>query len=338
METFTWGIIGPGNIAEEFSDDLALAGNAHHRLGAVVHHDLKKAAHFARKENAPQYFDDIETFLRDSVVDAVYIATPHPLHYEQTIACLQHRIPVLCEKPLAMNSWQVRAMIDAAITNNTFLLDGMWIRFLPSIDKLLSLIEEDTIGRILSVKADMSYKAPYDPESRYFNPELGGGSLLDLGIYPVFLAHLLLGKPAGIQAYARLSGKKIDEHCAMLFHYRDGASALLESSLVVQTELSATIYGEKGKLTILPHWNEKPPGIVHETYEGEKTAHPCEWKGRGMYYEMEELYDCVRQGRLYSEKFCHQFSLDLMETLDTIRRQTGIRYPADNPAIARSSL
>ncbi|WEK33480.1 MAG: Gfo/Idh/MocA family oxidoreductase [Candidatus Pseudobacter hemicellulosilyticus] len=329
METFTWGIIGPGNIATDFSADLELAGNAHHRLGAILHHDIKKAEDFAEKENVPLYFDNIAAFLRDSAVDAVYIATPHPMHHQQAIACLEHRIPVLCEKPLAINSRQVQEMINASIQHNTFLLDGMWIRFLPSINKLLELIESDTIGKIRTLKADMSYKAPYDPESRYFNPALGGGSLLDLGIYPVFLSHLLLGKPAGIQAYAKLSDKKIDETCAMLFHYQDGAHALLESSLITQTELIATVYGETGKLTILSHWNEKPPGIVHETYEGEKTAHPLDWKGRGLHYEMEELYNCVRQGRLYSEKLCHRFSLDLMETLDTIRQQTGIRYPAD---------
>jgi scyllo-inositol 2-dehydrogenase (NADP+) len=329
MDTFTWGIIGPGSIAAEFADDLSLVKDVHHRIGAVLHHDLGKAAEFAKKENAPQYFEDIQAFVKEARIDAVYIATPHPLHFEETLVCLQHKIPVLCEKPLAMNSRQVQAMVKAAEDHNTFLLEGMWVRFLPSIDKVLELVEGDAIGRIVSVKADMSYKAPYDPESRYFDPKLGGGSLLDLGIYPIFLTHLLLGKPARIQATARLSDKGIDETCAAIFQYEQGRHAIIESSLVTQTELTATIYGEKGKLQIATPWNEKPPKIIVEDYEGNEQHYRCDWKGRGFQYEAEEVYGCVKAGKLYSDLFCHRFSLDLMATMDAIRQQTHIVYPAD---------
>lgn len=327
METFTWGIIGPGNIATTFAADLALANNAHHRVGAVLSHDLAEAADFAVKENAPQYYNNIDDFLREATVNAAYIATPHPLHYEETLLCLQHRIPVLCEKPLAMNKAQVQEMVNAAVQHHTFLLEGMWIRFLPSIRTILSLVEQDVIGKLISVRADMSYKAPADPESRYFNPALGGGSLLDLGIYPVFLSHLLMGKPDNVYAYAKLSDKGIDESCILLFHYKDGSYALLESSLIIQTEQVAAIYGDKGKLLVQKPWNEKPAGIIQEMYDGTTIVHPCEWEGRGMYYEAEEVYDCVKQGKLSSEQYCHAFSLDLMDTLDTVRKQTHIVYP-----------
>lgn len=329
MDTFSWGIIGPGNIATEFAHDLSLIKSATHRIGAVLSHSLEKAAAFAEKEDAPQYFEDLNTFVNKATVDAVYIATPHPLHHEETLRCLQHRIPVLCEKPLAMNSREVKEMVAAADKHQTFLMEGMWIRFLPSIGKVLSLIESNAIGKIISIKADMSYKAPYDPESRYFNPSLGGGSLLDLGIYPVFLTHLLLGKPATIKANARLSDKYVDEACAAVLGYGNSSYAFIESSLVTQTELTATIYGETGRIHIATPWNEKPAHIIVTGYDGAVQQYPCAWEGRGLQYEAEEVYHCVRQGKLYSDKFCHQFSLDLMGTLDAIRQQTHIRYPAD---------
>lgn len=333
MDTFTWGIIGPGNIATEFAEDLQYIRDAKHRVGAVLSHDLGKAASFAAKEGAPQYFDNIDDFLAKAAVDAVYIATPHPLHYDETLKCLQHHIPVLCEKPLAMNSRQVQEMIDTAIEYDTFLLEGMWVRFLPSIDTLLKLVEEDTIGKIHAIKATMSFKAPYDPESRYFNREKGGGSLLDLGVYPVFLSHLLLGKPEQVHAHAKLSDQGIDESCAALFNYHDGSYALIDSSLIIQTSLLATIYGEKGKITMLPNWNEKPEGILQEMYDGQVIRHPCVWEGRGLQFEAMEAYACIRQGKIYSEKFCHQFSLDLMQTMDAIRQQTHVTYPSDQQII-----
>lgn len=329
MDTFAWGIIGPGNIATEFAQDLGLINSTHHRVGAVLSRSLERAAEFAEKENAPQYFDDFDAFLHKARIDAVYIATPHPNHYEDTLRCLQHKIPVLCEKPLAMNSREVQEMVDASARNNTFLMEGMWIRFLPSIGQVLTLVENNAIGKIISIKGDMSYKAPYDPESRYFNPELGGGSLLDLGIYPVFLTHLLLGKPTHIKATARLSDQHIDEACAALFGYGNNTYAFIESSLVTKTALRATIYGETGSIHIGQPWNEQPSEIVVKPYDGEEQHYPCAWEGRGLQFEAAEVERCVRQGKLYSDQLCHQFSLDLMATLDAIRQQTHIRYPAD---------
>jgi len=334
MDTFTWGIIGPGNIATEFAHDLALVKEVHHRVGAVLSHDLQKAAAFAAKEDAPQYFEDIHAFVNEARVDAVYIATPHPLHFEETLICLRHKLPVLCEKPLAMNGRQVREMVKTAEDNHTFLLEGMWIRFLPSIRQVLSFIENDLTGKIISIKADMSYKAPYDPNSRYFDPVLGGGSLLDLGIYPIFLTHLLLGKPQQVQATARLSDKQVDEACAAIFRYHDGSYAFIESSLVTKTELTATIYGEKGKLHITAPWNEKPPEIITEVYGEAPQHHPCAWEGRGFQYEAAEVYRCIKEGKLYSEQFCHRFSQDLMDTMDAIRQQTHIVYPADQETVS----
>lgn len=329
MNEFKWGIIGPGQIAKTFAEDCKLASFKGHTIHAVLGHTLDKAKAFADEFNAPQYFDNIDKFLQESTIDAVYIATPHTMHYKETLQCLARKIPVLCEKPMAINQKQVKEMVDAAVQHQTFLMEGMWIRFLPSIQKVLSLINEDAIGNVLSVKAEMSYRAPHEPDSRYFEPEKGGGSLLDLGIYPVYLAHLLLGKPNGIQAWARLTDKQVDEACAAIFQYDNGAYAVVESSLMVQSSWEAVIYGDKGKLIIHRPWNEMPRSIEVTLYDGATYLHPCEWEGRGFQYEMDEVYNCIQQGKIESEHFCHHFSLDLINTMDEIRKQTGIQYAED---------
>lgn len=330
MKELKWGIIGSGQIASAFADDIKLTANKGQTIQAVLGHTLDKAKEFAAEEKIPAYFDNLDNFLQQSNVDVVYIATPHTLHYEQTLQCLAHKIPVLCEKPLAINIQQVQEMIAASKQHNTFLMEGMWIRFLPSIKKVLSLIHEDAIGDIVCVKADMSYRAPHDPNNRFFDPDKGGGSLLDLGIYPVYLALLLLGQPHTIQAQARLTNEHIDEGCAALFHYTGGAYAVIESSLIAQMEWEAIIYGDKGKIKIMRPWNEIPRAIVVETYDDEKTTtYPCHWEGRGLQFEIDEVYSCIQQGKIESEYFGHHSSLDLMETMDEIRKQTGIQYPED---------
>jgi len=327
MKKFKWAIVGSGQIAEEFAHDIKLARGQ--TIQAVVGHTMEKAKAFASAENIPQHFDNLDLLLQQGGIDAVYIATPHTLHYKQTLQCLSHKIPVLCEKPLAINKQQVKEMITASEQNNTFLMEGMWIRFLPSIQKVLELIEEDAIGNIVSIKADMSYRAPRDAGNRFYDPEKGGGSLLDLGIYPVYLAHLLLGKPNTIQAWARLTNEHIDEGCAALLHYDKGVYAVIESSLIMQMEWLAKIYGDKGKITIQRPWNEMPTAIVLETYDGKSTSYPCQWEGKGLHYEIDEAYSCIQKGNIESEHFCHHFSLDLMDTMDEIRRQTGIQYPME---------
>jgi scyllo-inositol 2-dehydrogenase (NADP+) len=234
---------------------------------------------------------------------------------------------VLCEKPLVINAEQVQDLIYAAETNRCFLLEGMWIRFLPSINTVMKLVEQNEIGKVISIKASMSFKAPKDPDNRYFNPELGGGSLLDLGIYPVFLSHLLLGKPSTIVATGKLSTEGVDETCAMLFGYDSGAHALLESSIVTQTELTAEIAGDKGVIKIMSPWNEKPSGIKLKRYDHDNEEQfPCEWEGRGFQYEVEEVMRCLEANQISSNLYCHHFSLDIMETLDEVRRQLHVHY------------
>jgi len=325
MKSTKWGIIGPGRIAHDFVKDLNHV-NDHQQVLAVLGRTEDSAVQFAREYNIPKWYTDLDTFLSTSGVDAVYIATPHTLHYEQAKACLGKGIPVLCEKPMTINAEQATDLFETAKENNTFLMEGMWIRFVPSICMVLDLIKKGTIGKLICLKASMSYKAPYDASSRYFNPELGGGSLLDLGIYPVYLALQLLGKPHAIKAVGKLSDEDIDEACSVLLHYRNGQYAILESSLVAQTELVAEIFGEKGTIKILSPWNEKPAGIQLDLVDSGKIIYPCKWEGYGFQYEVEEMLSCLAKNKIESELLPHQFSLDMVRTMDEIRQQIHVKY------------
>jgi predicted dehydrogenase len=320
-----WGIIGPGHIAHDFTRDLALIRSPQ-RVTAILGRGKESIDRFVSEFGVQQTFTDLADFIENGNIDAVYIATPHPEHCEEALACLQHRIPVLCEKPMTINEAQCRQLIRASRDNNTFLMEGMWIRFLPSIQLVLKMIREKKIGNIVSLKAQMSYKAPHQPHSRYFDPALGGGSLLDLGIYPVFLAMLLLGRPQDVKAVAKLSPEEIDEACSMLFHYNNGTYAVLESSIISDTNAPAEIHGDKGIIRILNPWFEKSGGIELEIFGDGKIVYPCNWEGHGLQFETEEIIACLDDNKIESPAMPHDFSLDMITVLDEIRDQVHVTY------------
>ena len=262
MDIFNWGIIGPGKIAHDFARDLSLIQSPQ-KIIAVLSDKADSAQLFATEYQVKNVHTDLASFAENQNMHAVYIASPHPQHFKQAMACLEKKIPVLCEKPMTINAEQASALVANSQKQQCFLMEGMWLRFLPMIEKMLSLVQEGVIGKVLSIKASMGYKAPKEPGSRYFEPSLGGGSLLDLGIYPVFLAHLLLGKPMEIKAIATLTEKGVDESFSILFKYETGAHAVLDSSLVTQSDRPAEIAGERGILRILNPWFGKVtrPGI-----------------------------------------------------------------------------
>ena len=331
MEAFKWGIIGPGSIAHDFIEDLAHVSSPQ-KVQAVLGRREEKTKKFAEEFNIPQYFTDLEKFLAETTLDGVYVATPHSLHHKQMIACLDKKIPVLCEKPMAINKEQIHDMIKSSKSNNTFLMEGMWIRFLPSIKKILEIIASGKIGNIITVRANLTYKAPRDEDNRYFNPDLAGGSLLDLGVYPVFLTVLLLGKPKAIKAFANLTDEKVDETCAALLQYEKSQIAIIDSSFITQHEAIAEILGDKGAIRIGSQWNEKPSELKLTIYKSEGrnddeviTDKP-EWPGHGFQFEVEEMLECIKNKKSQSDQLSHDLSLALMETMDAIRDQVGIRY------------
>ncbi len=328
MKSYQWGIIGPGAIADYFASDLKLVKTPQ-KITTVLSDHEKSANEFSNKYNVEKRFLNLDDFISKGKVDIAYIATPHPLHYEAIKACLQNHIAVLCEKPIVMNHEQFEIIRNLSKTHNTFLMEGMWIRFLPHVKKLLNLISEKKIGKLISVQASMSFKAPRDESNRYFDPEKGGGSLLDLGVYCVFLSTILLGMPFSVKAIGKLSNKNIDEACAILLSYKDNSYAMLESSLLVKQNGPAEIFGSTGVIRLLNPWFEKSSGIEVELNNGKVQRTPFNWKGHGLQFEIEEVVNCISEQKIESDLMPHALSKMILEIMDKIRDQIHVSYPED---------
>lgn len=321
-----WGIIGPGNIAKEFADDLKYVEGEACTIGPVLGKHKEHTEEFVQKFDGAKAVENIDAFIKQKP-DAAYIATPHPLHHDHTIECLKNKIPVLCEKPLAVNEKQVTEIIAASKNYNTFLMEGMWTRFLPSFTFLFSIIQSGTIGNILHLHADMSFIAEKDKGNRFFNPELGGGSLLDVGIYPIYLSYFLLGNPNEIFACGKINESHIDETCGIMLKYNEGKFAMLESSIVTQTEGSAWIYGSEGTIRIKKPWTEQPEKIEVIINNESSFKHIPSWPGRGFQYEVADMICCLKEHRIESNIIPHNTSLDVVKIMDAVRKQAGIIYP-----------
>ncbi len=321
---YNWGIIGLGKIAHKFAQDIKGLKNA--KLHAVASRSLQKAKTFANQYQATHHYGSYQEILNCPDLDVVYIATPHNHHCENTLMCLEHQIPVLCEKPFAMNAAEVRRMITLAKFQETFLMEALWTRFLPTIKKTLEWIEKGKIGEVLSVKADFGFKATFDPTSRLFNQDLGGGSLLDVGIYPVFLSLLILGKPTAIKAMASIGPSNVDENCAVLLKYEGNKTAILDSSIVRKTNTEAFIYGTKGTIKINSRWHE--PTSLTLMVDGKKPKDLFfDFQSNGYSYEAEAVMASLKNKQVENDLLPLDFSLDLIELLDSIRKEAGIYYP-----------
>jgi predicted dehydrogenase len=325
MTSYNWGIIGPGNIAHDFANDMKLV-SVPQKITAVLSDHEQSADAFADEFNIGGRFTELEDFAKNSGVDIAYIATPHPLHYEAVKACLQNRIAVLCEKPVTINHIQQKELVQLSKETNTFLMEGMWIRFLPNFRKLIELIDQKKTGDVISVKASMYFKAPRDENSRYYDPAKGGGSLLDLGIYCIFLSTLLMGVPKCIKAVAKLSDKEIDEACAILLSYTGHRYAMLESSLLIRENSPAVIYGSKGIISILNPWFEKSPALVVQMDDGQKENISFSWDGHGLQYEIEEVIKCISEGKIESSLLPASLTCNVLKVMDEIRNQVNVEY------------
>jgi predicted dehydrogenase len=323
-KVFNWGIIGCGKIAHKFAQDIQVLKNA--KLHAVASRTLDKALAFGKVYNVEHCYSSYKEMLNCPDLDVIYIATPHVSHCANTIMCLNSKIPVLCEKPFAMNAAEVRRMIAASNNNNTFLMEALWTRFLPTIKKALSIIEDGTIGEIQTIKADFGFKAAPGTAGRLFDQNLGGGALLDVGIYPVFLSLLLLGKPMDIKAVASIGKTNVDESCGMLLKYPGNKLAILDCSIVTKTASEALIYGTKGTIRINSRWHE-PTSLTVLVDGSEPQDFFFDFESNGYSYEAEEVQRCLSAKKITSDLLSHHFSLDLIELLDEIRMVAGIYYP-----------
>ena len=316
--------MGCGGIATKFAKGLQLVPNA--KLFSVGSRSTTKALEFASNFNANKAYGSYEELAVDPNVDIIYIATPHVYHCENTLLCLEHNKAVLCEKPFAINEKEVLRMVSKAREKQLFLMEAIWTRFFPIIEKTLEIIQSGKIGEVVHVRSDFGYKAAYDLKSRLFSPDLGGGSLLDIGIYPVFLSMLLLGEPDEISAEAALTSENIDETMAFTFKYPGNKIAQMFSTFSSNTEIEAHIYGTKGRIRIHRMWfmsRSLTITMLNDEQETITIDHP----GDGYHYEAAEVNKCMQLGMLEHPKLSLDFSIKLIRILDNLRKLCSIKYP-----------
>lgn len=323
MTNLRFGIIGLGGIAHKFALDLRLVKGA--SLTAVASRTEEKARDFAHTHGAPNHYGNYEDLLKDPSVDIVYIATPHDSHEEWTLAAMEAGKHVLCEKPMGVNRAQAERMITSARRHGVFLMEALWSKFNPTIIACLDLLRQNAIGEVNYLNADFCFLSDKDESSRLLNPHLAGGALLDIGIYPLFLAYSIFGKPREIAALSRFHPTTgVDAQTAMILTYDQGIASLM-SGFVSMSDMTARIYGTRGHIFIDARWHESQGYTLAVDGKTEYVALPK--TGKGYTYEIEECIRCITEGRLESERWSHQHTLDLVEMMDEVRRKVGLRYP-----------
>ncbi len=325
QRTYRWGILAPGKIAHKFAAGLQSVPRA--QLYAVGSRNQDRAREFAEQYQAPVWYDSYQQLAEDPEVDAIYIATPHTFHMENTLLCLQHNKAVLWETPLAMNSQQVEMMIKESQKSSSFLMEALWSRFLPNIIEAKRLMDSGAIGQVSKMVADFGFKASFDPESRLFNPELGGGALLDIGIYPLFFATFLFGTPVKVESTATIGSTGVDESCTVGLTFANGIVADLQFTITEFTPVEARITGDLGEIMLPNRWYQ--PVNIQTTINEQRQEHPISFEGNGYNYQVHEVHKCLDENRIESDLWSHRNSLNLMQLMDEIRRQCGIIYPAD---------
>lgn len=321
-----WGILATGKIARKFASDISLVEDA--QLLAVASRVMGRGKDFAKEFDIPKSYGSYQDLVSDADIDVVYIATPHVFHLENTLMCLEAGKHVLCEKPVGMNSVQLMKMIAKAKEKNLFFMEALWTRFIPSYKKFRELVLDGVVGDIRLIQSDFGFMASSNSKNRIILKELGAGSLLDLGIYPVFLALDVAGKPDQIQATALMNSEGVDEICRISFSYnRQKILADLSSSIVINSPIESVIYGTKGRIKLNKWWHA-PSSIDIEI--DDKTEHlNFEESGYGYHHEIIEVNNCIKNGKTESDLFPLANSVQLHNTLDTIRQKIKLNYIAD---------
>jgi dihydrodiol dehydrogenase / D-xylose 1-dehydrogenase (NADP) len=321
-----WGILGTGGIASAFARDLEFAKNTN-KL-AVGSRTKESAEKFAEEHGVARAYGSYEELVQDSDVDAIYIATPHPFHKENVMACLRAGKAVLCEKPFTINSGELEEVIQFAREQKLFLMEAMWTKFLPPILKVREWIDSGEIGEVLMVKADFGFRAPWKPELRLLNPALGGGALLDVGIYPVTFATMIFGtNPEKILSTAHIGETGVDEQFSILMSYPSGKTATLNGAFRIDLTNEAHIYGTEGSIRIPSFHSAKSAYLYKNGKEAETFLD--DRQSAGYAFEIEEVGRCLNQGLLESPVVPLDESLKIMKLMDGIRGQWGLKYPGE---------
>lgn len=325
MEKIKWGIIGAGGIANKFVESLKSIQDA--ELTAVASRDAGRAAGYAGKYGAKRYYGSYEELVKAPDMDIIYIATPHSAHFECVMMCLKAGKAVLCEKPFTINASQAKLLVDTAREKKLFLMEAMWTRYLPAVVKARELIASGAIGEIRMIKADFGFRTDLIPEARLFNPELGGGALLDVGIYPLSFASMLLGsKPLKVSGALDMGVTGVDEQCAFILTYEGGRLAVLTGAIRTNTPQDAWVLGTEGYIKISEFWHADSLDLNRN---GKNEILKLPFQSNGYAHEAIEAMECLRNGKLESPVMPLEETVDLMKVLDAIRLQMGLKYPGE---------
>ena len=326
MTPIRWGILGPGRIAKKFAMGLQSVPDA--KLVAVGSRTAGNAAAFAAEFNIPSVYTSYEALVADPQVDVIYVATPHPMHHEAAMLCLKAKKAVLCEKPFTLNARETQELIDCARHENVFLMEAMWTRFLPPMVQVREWLARGVIGEPRMVMADFGFRTEWNTAGRALNPQLGGGALLDVGIYPLALASMVFGgSPLKVTGQCHLGETGVDEQSAMLLSYQGGALAILACAVRTQTPHEARILGTEGSIYLPGFWHCEQATLTIPGKDPE-TVKPVR-VGNGYNYQAVEVGHCLRAGLKESPVMPLSETLTTMHTMDELRRQWGLVYPQE---------
>jgi len=331
--TFNWGVIGPGRIAHKFADAVSNSPDA--RIFAVASRSIERADRYGDAWEIDCRYDNYEELAADPRIDAVYIATTHPQHYECIKLCLDNCKPVVCEKPLTMNTWQTEQVINLAREKNVFLMEAMWTRFLPVFRQVEKWLAEGLIGDVQMLHAAFGFANPWTAEDRHVDLKTGGGALLDLGVYNIALACRLLGRePSEIASQAAMFPTGTDAKSSVLLRYQGGAMAVLTNALTVELPGDAVISGSKGSIRLPQHWRATKAELILPQLPP-KTPVTTSFEagfagGNGYQFEVQEAMARIREGALESPLMPWADSLAISRIMTAVRRQWGMAYP-DTP-------
>lgn len=320
-----WGIFGTGTIAGKFAEALAILPDA--ELVAVGSRAEATANAFAVRYNVPRRHGSYAALAEDPAVDALYVATPHTLHPENTLMGLAAGKAVLCEKPFAINASEAARVIAVARKKKLLVTEAMWTRFLPPIVRLRELLAEGAIGEPRMVSSDFGFNATRR-EGRWFDPALGGGALLDVGIYPVALASMVFGPPSDVSGFGEIGPTGVDERDVIILRHAGGQLAVLHTAIRLKTPEEAMIMGTLGRIKLHAGW-WKGSAMTHYLDTGGEEFLEFPFTGNGYQFEAEEFMSCLREARTESAVMPHEETLSIAKTLDKLRAQWGLKYPME---------
>ena len=327
MGTLRWGILGLGGIAGVFANDLN-AFDGH--LQAVGSRSQATADAFAARHGAPRAHGSYEDLVRDPDVDAIYIATPHPLHADNAVLALRHGKHVLIEKPMTLNAQQARRVQQVARETGLFAMEAMRTRFLPHTVRIHELIQQGALGELRTLIADHTQSLDPHPLRRLQNPDLGGGALLDLGIYPLSFASDFLGTPTTISAKARMTSTGVDAQTSMVIEYETGTQAIMHAALDARGPNTAILIGTEARIEVASSFYASSRFKLYDLHDRVVEDFNEPYQHGGKQYEYWEVERCVAAGLTESPRMTLDETVIIHETMDAVRAQIGLRYPGDD--------